>query len=152
MIEGWISEERNGNAVAADALESATEFLEQVPEVIVLPEIKIPGRLGPAANRFAVEAIWRWRDAARSRGDDEGQWIIGVELVDRLLRTQRLREAALLMNELLDEIPAYPEGFEVSISRVSLDHVLSKKILGSSSNLPALLEDGAEIRPRTSGD
>jgi len=64
MIEAWTSAERDGDAIAADALESATEFLEQIPEVLPLPAIKIPGRLGPAGNHFAIEAAWRWRTAA----------------------------------------------------------------------------------------
>lgn len=101
ILEAWLSQERNGNKRASDALEAASILVDRLPLSISLPHVNIPGRVGPGGNQLAVSVARR--SVAQAALDDDRRAIYGrqCELAERLSRARCFPDALIVANEAL---------------------------------------------------
>jgi hypothetical protein len=93
LIEAWAEQERAGDSVASDVLESASALIENLPLGTVLPTIELPGRLGPAGAELAVTAAKKWLLDAPKNSDALEVVRLQVQVAERLGRAGHHDEA-----------------------------------------------------------
>ena len=144
-LPGWLTSERDGDVIASDALAAAGELIGLLPQDITLPHIEVPGRLGPAGRQMAVAATRKWRDSA----SEADYWVVGIQLVGRLLNAGGLDEATEIIEQLRVQSAAADMTVELYLQLLGLE---SRALRMSQKDPVGPLEEARSILAGLSDD